>query len=654
MVRQEGLVNRGYPAIVAGIILGRPFMSQGRAFLDLLQNEYRTGCGAHDSRFFEAAGNKSGGSEMLNLTHPDLVRRIYEEYADAGASLLATNTAEANPVCLRRIGLDSKMRAINLAGARLAVESAGTGGKTCVAGCVGPLGLTLEEDWDLATVADAYREQIAALIEGGVHLIQLESFTNLEELLLALEQAKSLGGRDIPVIAQMTFMDGACVDSGENAAQITRALVQGGADIIGANCGRSLSTTVHAAEALLPGAGVTPVCSYINAGYPEASEGRLVYMASPAYMAEAAIKLAKAGVRIIGGCCGTTPEAIRAMTLGLGTIRPKQRATVMVGAGMAASISGTSAPEPVIPKHKNGGLLDGMRAQWPIIAEIDPPGHLQVRGMLDDANAVTQAGADAISLADNPLASLKMGNFSVAAMLRNEFGIRTICHVTCRDRNALGLQSELMGAHALGIPGVLAITGDPLGRSAGAARAVFEFNSFTLVRLLAGLNRGVSHTGSDLKGQTDFSIGVAFNSAARNLDSEAQRLGRKVAEGARFVMTQPVFDVEQASRVLDITRTNGVRIFLGFFPLISARTALYLHNEVPGMQIPEPVLQRLTSLSSKEDQEKAGLEMMQKLLDDLADRLDGIYLISPHNRARVLAPLVQMIRAWPKNGNPKI
>jgi homocysteine S-methyltransferase len=157
-----------------------------------------------------------------------------------------------------------------------------------------------------------------------------------------------------------------------------------------------------------------------------------------------------------------------------------------------------------------------------------------------------------------------------------------------------------------------------------------------------------------LKGQTDFSIGVAFNSAARNLDSEAQRLGRKVAEGARFVMTQPVFDVEQASRVLDITRTNGVRIFLGFFPLISARTALYLHNEVPGMQIPAPVLQRLTSLSSKEDQEKAGLEMMQKLLDDLADRLDGIYLISPHNRARVLAPLVQMIRAWSKNGNPKI
>ena len=622
-------------------------MNKGRTWLGRLQSEYLVGCGAHDSRLFDASGDKAGGPEILNLTNPALVRRIHEEYADAGATLMATNTTAANALCLRRCGMESKLREINLAGARLAVESAGNA--TCVAGSVGPLGLTIEEDWDLNTLASAYRDQMTALLEGGIHLFQLEFFTNLEELLFALEQAKNLGGPDIPVIAQMTFHDGTRIESGEEAGQVARELVKAGADIVGANCGRSIASTAHATEALLGGAGATPVSAYLNAGYPEASEGRLVYMASPAYMAEAAMKLAKAGIRLLGGCCGATPEVIRAMTLCLGTIRPKQSLAAISKPVVSAGPTHARVQEIPLSHYKKGGFLDGLRNDGiPIIAEIDPPGHLQVRGMLDDARLVAEAGADAISLADNPLASLKMGNVAVAAMLQNEFGIKTICHVTCRDRNALGLQSELMGAHALGIRGILAITGDPLGRSVGAGRAVFEFNSFTLVRLLAGLNRGASHSGSDLKGETDFSIGVAFNSAARNLDGEAQRLGKKIAEGAQFVMTQPVFDAEQAGRVLDLTRTSGVRVFLGFFPLISARTALYLHNEVPGMRIPEPILQRLTGLQAKEDQEKAGLEMTQKLLGSLADQLDGIYLISPHNRARVLAPLVHMIRAWPK------
>jgi len=621
-------------------------MSKGRTWLERLRDEYLVGCGAHDSRLFDAGGDQAGSPEILNLTNPALVRRMYEEYADAGATVMATNTTAANALCLRRAGLESKLREINLAGARLAVEGAGSA--TCVAGSVGPLGLTIEEDWDLDTLASAYREQMTVLLEGGVHLLQLEYFTNLEELLFAVEQAKSLGGSDIPVIAQMTFLDGARVESGEAAAQIAQALVRAGADVVGANCGHRIAGTARAAETLVGGAGATPVAAYLNAGFPETSEGRLVYMASPAYMADVALKLAKAGVRLLGGCCGATPEVIRAMALSLGTIRPKQWVTTMAKPAAAADAARAGVPEQPMAPHKPGGFLDGLRAGvLPIIAEVDPPGHLQVRGMLDDARVVADAGVDAISLADNPLATLKMGNIAVAAMLQAEVGVKTICHVTCRDRNALGLQSELMGAHALGIRGILAITGDPLGRSVGAGRAVFEFNSFTLVRLLAGLNRGASHSGGDLKGATDFSVGVAFNSAARNLNGEAQRLDKKVAEGAQFIMTQPVFDAAQAARVLELTRASGIRVFLGFFPLISARTALYLHNEVPGMHIPEPVLQRLTSLPAKEDQEKAGLEMAQQLLTSLADQLDGVYLISPHNRARVLAPLVHMMRAWP-------
>lgn len=618
-------------------------MSKGRTWLDHLQSEYLVGCGAHDSRLFDAVVDEAGGPEMLNLTNPALVRRIHEEYADAGATVMATNTTAANAICLRRCGMESKQREINLAGARLAVESAGAA--TCVAGSVGPLGFTLEEDWDLDMLKSAYRDQMAALLEGGIHLFQLEFFTNLEELLLAIEQAKDLGGPDVPVIAQMTFLDGARIASGEEAGQVARTLVQAGADIVGANCGQSIAGTARAAEAFLGGAGATPVSAYLNAGYPEASDGRLVYMASPDYMAEAAMKLAKAGVRLLGGCCGATPDVIHAMKLRLSTIRYKQQAP----AAAPAPAGSTAAVRAVrgTPSFKSGDFLNRLRKRAPIIAEIDPPGHLQVRAMLDDALAVAASGADAISLADNPLASLKMSNIAAATMLQQESGIQTICHVTCRDRNLLGLQSELMGAHALGIRGILAITGDPMGRSAGAGRAVFDLNSFTLVRLLAGLNRGSSHAGAALKDETDFSIGVAFNSAARNLDHETRRLEKKVAEGARFVMTQPVFDSEQAMRVLDATRAAGCRVFLGFFPLVSARAALYLHNEVPGMRIPPAVLEKLTSLKSREDQEKAGLDLTCRLLESLADKLDGIYLISPHNRARLLSPLVAMIRAWP-------
>jgi homocysteine S-methyltransferase len=585
---------------------------------------------------------------LLNLTRPDLVRRVHQEYADAGAGLLNTNTADANMFVLRRRGLEAKMSALNEAGVRLALECAGR--QTLVAGVVGPLGLTIEEDWDLDSIAEAYRSQIQALLDAGVHAIRLEAFANLAELRFAVGQARAAAGAGIPVMALMTFNDGGCVESGENAATVARTLGEAGADVIGACGGRGLAVTARAVEELLKAAPDRPVCAGLNAGFPETEAGRLVYLASPDYIAETAMRLARAGARILGAYAGTTPEMVRAISLALTTVRAKAAASAVAPAAVTVG----PFPGPVSPAPpKDGAFLRGLRHALPVIAEMDPPGHLQYAPLIEDARVLIEAGADAISMAENPLASLKMSNIALAAIIRRETGARTICHITCRDRNLLGMQSAVMGAHALGIESILALTGDPLAPVAGAGRSVFDLNSFTLVRLLAGMNRGLTQAGTSLKGETDFSIGVAFNANARNLANEEQRLARKAAEGARFIMTQPVFDPVHARRILELTGRHGVRVFLGFFPLVSARTALYLHNEVPGIRIPEQVLQRLNSLPDKNDQEKAGLEMTVNLMNDLQQELDGVYLISPHNRPRLLAPLIRMIRAWPRGAADK-
>jgi methionine synthase / methylenetetrahydrofolate reductase(NADPH) len=622
-------------------------MSKGRDFVARLRENCLVGDGANGTRLGEIGADRSRGWEILNLTQPDLVRRVHAEYADAGAHLVETNTFAANAMRLARVGLEDKAREINLAGARLALEGAGP--QVCVAGSIGPLLLSLDEEWDLDRCRQVYHEQITALLDGGVHVLILETFSSLAELKFALRIARDLGGIEIPVIAQMLFRDGGRVESGEDAATVVHELVTAGAAVVGANCGRGVAATTQAALKLLASAGPTPVSAYPNAGFPEVEGGRLVYMATPSYMAENAVRLAKAGVCLLGGCCGTTPDAIRAIALALASRRRKKVAVRTDTAAAATPPAGDSshARTAEAALFKDGGFLRSLRHPLPIIAEIDPPPHLQCQPMLATAQAVAAAGADAISLAENPLAALKMSNLAVASLLRRELQLQAICHLTCRDRNLLGLQSALMGAHLHDLQGVLAVTGDPL-QDGDAGHGVFDLNSFTLVRLMAGLNRGIAAGGQNLKGETDFSVGVAFNSAARNLDGEGQRLQRKAGEGARFVMTQPVFDPDHARRVLEITRRSGLRVFLGFFPLISTRTALYLHNEVPGIRIPETILQRLGAFTAKEDQERAGLDLTLTLLDALLPELDGVYLISPPTRPRALVSLIEHLRATPR------
>ncbi len=608
----------------------------GKPLFDYLKSGFVVSCLTLEDCIRDAGGDLSRGADILNISRPDLISRLHGEFADAGATLIATNTSGANLFCLGRIGLAEKMREINLAGAKLALASAG---KTAfVAGAVGPLKLDIDEDWDIFSIREAYAGQIGALLEGGVHAIQFVSLTNPAELAFAVKEARRLAGPGIPILAQMIFSENGLCETGETVEISASRLVEAGADVIGVNGGKSITATVKAAERFAAAATGKPLAAHPNAGYPEATEGgRLIYMASPSYMGDTAVRLAKAGVRIVGGFSGTNPEMVRAMVLALTTVRTTPVATAAAPVKTPASV--TPAP------FKGGAFLDSLNMPHPVIAEIDPPPNLAIAGIVEDARFLVAAGAQAISMAENPLASLKMSNLALASIIRRELGTHAICHLTCRDHNLLGIQSILMGMHALDIRAVLALTGDPLSASAGQGKSVFDLNSFLLTRLLATMNRGVTHSGAPLKGETDFSIGVAFNSGARNLETELQRLQRKVDEGARFVMTQPVFDPDHARRVLELTRIPGLRVFLGFFPLVSARSALYLHNEVPGIRIPEQILKQLSSLPNKEDQEKAGLDSCAQLLENLSGDMDGVYLISPHNRPRLLAPLIKQMAA---------
>lgn len=612
------------------------------SLLDRLAAAPLVGDGAMGTYLHELGHDIRQGPESLVLSDPDAVRRVHAAYVEAGAELLETNTFGANALSLAAQEERALAREVNAAAARLALEAAD--GRAWVAGSIGPVPWTThDEAWDSAAALEAYREQAQALVSAGVHALLLETFEDLDLLRLALRACRAAAGEQVPIIAQMVYADGHA--SGLRAEEIARRLVADGAAVVGANCGRGLPSIRTTVDGLMAGCGDRAfVSAYPNAGYPEQLRGRTVYLSTPAYIAEQAAAWARRGVRLIGGCCGTTPETIRAIRQALAGLRrvPALRMQSAVAAPAATPVTPAVPPTPATA----GGFLkaiEGMRL--PAIAELDPPPHLDWQPTLAGARALLDAGAQAISLAENPLASIRMDNLFVGAAIRRATGGHVVCHVTCRDRNSLGLQSALLGAHAAGIEAVLAVTGDPAPPVAhGRVVSVYELTSLGLVRLAAGMNQGRSATGRDLKGSTRFSIGVAFNSAAPNLAAETARLRRKAGEGAAFVMTQPVFEPDHARRVLEAARSSGLRVFLGFLPPVTLKLARYLHHEVPGIRLPDDLLRKLEALPQVADQERAALEHTANLLDVLAEELDGVYLIAPGTRWRVLLPLLDRIQ----------
>ncbi|WP_136799056.1 bifunctional homocysteine S-methyltransferase/methylenetetrahydrofolate reductase [Desulfosediminicola ganghwensis] len=618
-------------------------------FLEYIQDRVILGDGALGAYLYQCGVSRDKNIDLLNLQSPETVHNAHEEYIRAGSQLIETNTFGASRYQLEPMGFGDSQREINRAGAEIAVKAAG--GKVFVAGSVGPSGIRfplIDEETTIDEIRDSFREQFLGLAEGGVDAFIIETFSSLDEMLLALEVAKETV-TDMPIIAQMVFPTGGTTTHGEDALHCGEAMLRAGADVIGTNCGRGVDTAATAIRKMAQaGGGKAILSAFPNAGMPEMIGHRTIYPAQPDYMAKKAAEMIRGGVHLIGGCCGTTPAHIQQFksVLKIKPVRPTAHSAVAQAATEPDS-ERTAGP---------GKFLAGLTGdRLPIIVELDPPTHLDIEHVLTGAEKLAEAGTDAISLAENPLAILRTGNLGLASLIQKQAKISTILHQTGRDLNALALQARMMEAHLLDIPAVLGVTGDSAtGTDQPGVSGVFDLRSHGIISMLNGLNNGANMAGKSLKKNTDFSIGAAFSFRPQNPDFQIRRLEKKVELGARFVMTQPLFSAEAISQMVEKTSHINAMIFPGIFPLISLRNAEFLHNEVPGIHVPSKVREQLARYDQVADQRKVALEFTAQLIDQVATMIDGIYLISPLNKWDIVLNYVKQIRNAQYQGSGRI
>jgi homocysteine S-methyltransferase len=601
-------------------------------FLERLADEVLIGDGAMGTLLYSRGVPLETNFEYLNLVRPEVVRQVHADYVRAGAQLLETNTFGASAVRLAAVGLEKKAQAINLAGARLAREAAGP--QRFVAGSVGPLTLPRGEQRELTTVEKeaVLREQMEALAEGGVDLFLLETFANLDDLELAARVAAGLG---LPVVAQMAFLEEGRTRDGIAAEEVARRLSGAGVAVLGANCGSGPRDLLKVLSRLAAASDL-PLSAFANSGFPQYLDGRFIYLATPEYFAGMGKEMVSAGAALVGGCCGTTPEHIRALAAAVAGLKPGRRPRP------AASAPAPSAQVAAVVPQRTFLAAWGER---PVITvELDPPRGLDCSKVLAAAQALAAARVDAISLAENPLARIRLGNLALARHIQETAGVEVIAHVTCRDRNLIGLHSELMGAHLLGLRNILAVTGDPVsvGGEAGAT-SVFDLNSVGLLELLAALNQGKTLLGSELQGHTDFLLGAAFNPNLPSMQGQLRRLEKKVAAGARFVQTQPVYDRRVLEELLASTAPLGVPVLVGLLPLVSERNAEFLHNEVPGIVLPDEVRRRMRGKAGAEGV-REGMAVARELVEAGRGKVGGWYLMPPFGKVELALELIEVIR----------
>lgn len=555
---------------------------------------------------------------LMNIEKPDVVSALHRMYLEAGADILETNTFGANRAALAPWRRETDVVEINRSAARIAREAAA--GKAYVAGAIGPLGpLSSGEPLSDGDVYDMYKEQAAALASEGVDALILETFSSLEQLGIALRACKRETG--VPVIAQMVFPDGVRTLFGDSARNVINVLTGGGADVIGVNCGCGPVAMLDIAITLR---GMTDrfISAQPNAGYPQYMDGQTTYPTSAEYFASYAVRLADAGVNIVGGCCGTTPDHIRLAARLLRGRKPVIR-------GMAVSARTDVRPDVTARTEPEGQV----RAR--AIAEILPSRNADIDGIIETARMFKAAGADAVSFPDSPLGRVRMSSVVAAGLAKQHTGIEAIFHYTCRDRNVIGLQSGLLGAYAFGLRSVLAVTGDPASAAATpGATSVFDINSIRLVEVIANMRSSLGLA---------FSIGVAFNPNVENMEGQAARLRRKIDAGADFIVTQPIFEVEKARRVRDVLADIKKPLIAGILPLLSRKSADYFNNEVPGMKIPRAVYERI-AVDDPDAAREEGQRIAIELVESMSGVVDGFYLISPAHKYDVTARIIKHIR----------
>jgi methionine synthase / methylenetetrahydrofolate reductase (NADH) len=574
--------------------------------------------------------------DALNLFERERVLNIHLDYLRAGAEVIETNTFGANAVKLDAHGFGRRLRDVNWHGAKIAKEARDIFGQAVwIAGAVGPLGKPLAPFGRItpAEAGEHFRAQIEALVEGGVDLLILETFTDLQELLTAVRAARA--ACDLPIVAQMSFTEDGRTRYGHGPSEVVAALAGVGADVLGANCSVGPVPMLEVVQQMAVLARM-PISAQPNAGFPTLVDGRYLYLSSPDHMAVYARKMVEAGAALIGGCCGTTPAHIAAIGQAITDLRP---APVYP----TATVAPVARPEEAAPpRDQPTQLARKLGRGFVISVEVDPPKGLDATKDLEGARLLKEAGADVIDVGDSPIGRVRMGALAMCFLIQQDAGIETIIHFTTRDRNLMGLQADLIGAHALGVRNILALTGEPPRGDYPNVTAVFDVDSTGLVRIIKRFNAGLDLSGKSIGRPARFLIGSALDMNTETLDRELPRLQRKLEAGVDFFMTQPIYEPETLDRFEQRVGKLPVPVLVGVLPLQSFRHAEFLHNEVPGITIPQWVRDRMQAAGNAGRDE--GLRLSRELLEALLSRIDGAYFMPSFGRYELVATLVREIR----------
>jgi homocysteine S-methyltransferase len=577
--------------------------------------------------------------DELNLSAAGMVGEIHREYVKAGAEIVETNTFGANRMRLAAFGMAEKLKAINQAGVRIAREAAGEA--AFVAGDIGPLGARIEPlgHISFAEARAVFREQIETLLDAGVDLLVLETFADLQEIREAIFAAREAAGDDMVIVAQVTIDDEGNLPDGAGTETFTRHLDQWPADVIGLNCSAGPKVMLETIERMAAYSR-KPMSAMPNAGHPSRVEGRSIYLCSPEYMAQYARRFIWAGVKIIGGCCGTTPEHIK-------LLRSEARSLQPGHAGLAAAVSKPETKAKALPKIpvERKSQLGAKLAAGTFVAfvEILPPRGVDASKEIEGARLCATHGIDCINVPDGPRASARMSAQVTCQLIQQQAGIEAVLHFCCRDRNILGIQSELLGAHAAGIRNLICITGDPPRMGVyPSATAVFDVDAIGLTNIVNNLNQGVDIGGNPIGSQASLLLGVGANPGALDLDEEIRRFEWKVQAGAEYVVTQPVFDLDLLERFMQRTEHVKIPLIAGIWPLTSFRNAEFMVNELR-VPVPEYYMERMRRAEDAETARREGVAIAQEMVERIRGMVQGIQLSAPFGRYQMALDVAQAI-----------
>jgi homocysteine S-methyltransferase len=578
----------------------------------------------------------------LNVSDPEAVREVHEDYCDAGARIVTTNTWDANRVKLAAHEWADSLEKINREGVRLAREAA-AGEMVFVAGSMGPLGALVKPygTLTLTQVREIFAEQARALLEAEVDLVLLETFGSLLEAAEAVRAVRGLSA-EVPIVAEMTFLGDGRTAFGESATHALSTLVAAGADAVGMNCTLGPQET-HDVFQRLPASVSAPLSVMPNAGYPTIVHGRNVYLSSPDYLREYAGAFVEAGAAIVGGCCGTTPEHVRAMAK---AVTGRKRAAAAPARSVVVESPVRLTAEPLIETSRFKRRLADAHA-FVVTAEIEPPRGVDLSGAIEGARLARVHGVDAVNVTDNPMARLRMSSIAVAALIQREVGLDSVVQITTRDRNVLGLQSDLLGAAGLGLKALLCLGGDPLKiGDYPQGKQVSEVDVLGLLRMAKGLNAGADLVGNAIGSATQFAIGCAANPAAADLDVERSKLRAKIEAGATFAQTQPVYDVGSLERFYACEESRAIPVLIGLIPLRSLKQTMFFANEVPGIVVPDSIQERMRRAADRSaDHEKAeGLAIARELAAAIREVARGLHVM-PMGRYSVLRDVLEALSA---------